>query len=87
MYLQEGIRNIKTYLEIRKIIFCCRLEAFEGHCRKEPDPDPLVKGTDPGRWFHHYLDERLNLRACWLGHTHTYDPLRLLRGNTKKYLV
>jgi hypothetical protein len=43
MYLQKGI-SIKT-LE-KKIIFCWCLK---GHWRKEqdPEPDPLVKGTDP----------------------------------------
>jgi hypothetical protein len=42
MYLQKG-KSIKTFYTI---IFCWRLE---GHRQKEqdPDPDPIVKGTDP----------------------------------------
>jgi hypothetical protein len=43
MYLQKGI-SIKTWR--KKNIFCWRLE---GHRRKEqyPEPDPIVKDTDP----------------------------------------
>ncbi len=41
MYRQKGM-SIK--LREKKMFFCGRLE---GYWRKEQDPDPLVKGTEP----------------------------------------
>ncbi len=78
-------RISKKNLMREKIFFCCW--RLEGHRRKEQDPEPdlLVKGTDPRIGIR--IRIRIRIKMSWIRNTslgeYPFEPLSKLRGRRR----
>ncbi len=74
MYHQKAISK-----KLRKKIICCRY--LEGHWRKEQDPDPLVRSTDPRIRIHTKMAQ--NTGAYFGGDVPVIITIRLLKKHLR----